>query len=134
MEPPFESGGGGLVSTIDDFHAFCRMLLNNGAPILSRASVRLMTSDQVTPEQRAGSDLFFERHSSWGLGMGVDIARNEIFHTPGRYGWTGGFGTTSYIDPAENLIAILFTQRMLDSPDAPKLFVDFFTLTYSAME
>jgi CubicO group peptidase (beta-lactamase class C family) len=137
-EPPFESAGGGLVSTIDDYFAFSRMLLNKGRhgreQILSRATVELMTSDQVTPEQRAGSDLFFGTYSSWGLGMAVDIARKEIFHTPGRFGWTGGFGTTAYTDPAEGMIGILFTQRMMDSPEPPKVFMDFWTLAYAAME
>jgi CubicO group peptidase (beta-lactamase class C family) len=136
-EPPFESAGGGLVSTVDDYFAFSRMLLNKGRhgreQILSRATVELMTSDQVTPEQRAGSDLFFGTYSSWGLGMAVDIARKEIFHTPGRFGWTGGFGTTSYTDPAEEMIGILFTQRMMDSPQPPKVFNDFWTLAYAAM-
>jgi CubicO group peptidase (beta-lactamase class C family) len=137
-EPPFESAGGGLVSTIDDYFAFSRMMLNKGRhgreQILSRATVELMTSDQVTPEQRAGSDLFFGTHSSWGLGMAVDIARKEIFHTPGRFGWTGGFGTTAYTDPAEGMIGILFTQRMMDSPEPPNVFMDFWTLAYEAME
>lgn len=137
-EPPFESGGGGLVSTIDDYFAFSRMMLNKGRhareQILSRATVELMTSDQLTPEQRAGSELFFGVHSSWGFGMAVDIQRKEIFHTPGRFGWTGGFGTTAYTDPAEGMIGILFTQRMMDSPEPPKVFTDFWTLAYGAME
>jgi CubicO group peptidase (beta-lactamase class C family) len=138
VKPPFESGGGGLVSTIDDYFAFSRMLLNKGRhrreQILSRATVELMTSDQLTPEQRAGSELFFGDFSSWGLGMAVDIQRREIFHTPGRYGWTGGYGTTAYIDPQEEMIGILFTQRMMDSPLPPKVFTDFWTLAYEAME
>jgi CubicO group peptidase (beta-lactamase class C family) len=138
VEPPFESGGGGLASTIDDYFAFSRMLLNKGRhhreQILSRATVELMTSDQLTPEQRAGSELFFGDFSSWGLGMGVDIQRREIFHTPGRYGWTGGFGATAYNDPQEGMIGILFTQRMMDSPQPPKVFTDFWTLAYAAME
>jgi CubicO group peptidase (beta-lactamase class C family) len=137
-EPPSESGGGGLVSTIDDYFAFSRMMLNKGRrgrqQILSRATVELMTSDQLTPEQRAGSEIFFGTHSSWGLGMAVDIRRNEIFHTPGRFGWTGGFGTTAYIDPAEGMLGILFTQRMMDSPEPPTVFTDFWTLAYAAME
>jgi CubicO group peptidase (beta-lactamase class C family) len=137
-EPPFESGGGGLVSTIDDYFAFSRMMLNKGRhgreQILARATVELMTSDQLTPEQRAGSEIFFGTHSSWGLGMAVDIGRNEIYHTPGRFGWTGGLGTTAYTDPAETLIGILFTQRMMDSPEPPKVFTDFWTLAYGAME
>jgi CubicO group peptidase (beta-lactamase class C family) len=67
-EPPFELGGGGLVSTIDDYFAFSRMMLNKGRygreQVLSRAAVELMTSDQVTPEQRAGSEIFFGTQSS----------------------------------------------------------------------
>ena len=137
-EPPSESGGGGLVATIDDYFAFSRMMLAGGrhgrTRILSRATVELMTADHLTPRQRAGSELFFGSHSSWGLGMAVDIRRDEIFHTPGRFGWTGGFGTTAYIDPAAELIGILFTQRMLDSPEPAKVFTDFWTLAYQALE
>jgi len=66
LAPPFESGGGGLVSTLDYYFAFSRMLLNKGRhgrkQLLSRAAVELMTSDQVTPEQRGGSEIFFGRH------------------------------------------------------------------------
>jgi CubicO group peptidase (beta-lactamase class C family) len=137
-EPPSESGGGGLVSTIDDYFAFSRMILNKGRhgreQIISRATVELMTADQLTPEQRAGCEIFFGTHSSWGLGMAVDIQRNEIFHNPGRFGWTGGLGTTAYTDPAQGMIGILFTQRMMDSPEPPKVFTDFWTLAYGAME
>jgi CubicO group peptidase (beta-lactamase class C family) len=137
-QPPFESGGGGLVSTIDDYFAFSRMMLHKGRhrreQILSRATVELMTSDQLTPELRAGSEIFFGDYSSWGLGMAVDIQRREIFHTPGRFGWTGGFGTTAYADPQEGMIGILFTQRMMESPEPPKVFTDFWTLAYGAME
>ena len=137
-EPPSESGGGGLVSTIDDYFTFSRMMLNKGRlgreQILSRASVELMTSDQLTPEQRADSEIFFGTHSSWGLGIAVDIGRSEIYHNPGRYGWTGGTGTTAYIDPGKGMIGILFTQRMMDSPEPPKVFSDFWTLAYAVVE
>jgi CubicO group peptidase (beta-lactamase class C family) len=136
--PAFESAGGGLVSTIDDYDAFSHMMLNKGRhgreQILSRASVELMTSDQLTPEQRAGSEIFFGTYSSWGFGVAVDIQRQEIYHTPGRFGWTGGYGTTAYTDPAEGMIGILFTQRMMDSPEPPRVFTDFWTLAYGAME
>jgi CubicO group peptidase (beta-lactamase class C family) len=79
-------------------------------------------------------EIFFGTHSSWGLGFAVDIRRKEIYHNPGRFGWTGGFGTTAYIDPREEMIGILFTQRMMDSPEPPKVFTDFWTLAYGAME
>lgn len=64
--------------------------------------------------------------------MAVDIERNEFFHSPGRFGRTGGFGTTAYTDPAHAMIGILFTQRMMDSPQPPKVFIDFWTLAYAA--
>ena len=137
-EPPFESGGGGLVSTIDDYLNFSRMMLNQGRhgreQVLSRATVELMTSDQLTPEQRAGSEVFFGTNRSWGFGMAVEIQRDEIFRTPGRFGWDGGLGTSAYTDPAEGLIGILFTQRMMESPAPPEVFTDFWTLAYAAME
>ena len=66
--------------------------------------------------------------------MVVDIQRREIFHTPGRYGWTGGFGTTAYNDPQQGMIGILFTQRMMYPPAPPKVFTHFWTLAYAAME
>jgi Beta-lactamase len=136
--PAFESAGGGLVSTIDDYFAFSRMMLNQGRlggeQILSPASVELMTSDQVAPAHRADSAIFFGTCASWGLGMAVDIGRAAIFHFPGRFGWNGGFGTTAYADPNNGMIGILLTQRMMESPDPPRIFTDFWTLAYQAME
>jgi len=135
--PPFESGAGGLASTLDDYFAFARMMLNKGQHgrerILSRASVELMTSDQVTAEQRAGQEIFFGGHASWGFGMAVGVRRDQIFHTPGRFGWDGGYGTSAYTDPAEGLIGILYTQRLVESPDPPKVYTDFWTTAYSAV-
>jgi CubicO group peptidase (beta-lactamase class C family) len=66
--------------------------------------------------------------------MAVDFQRKEIYHTPGRFGRTGGFGTTAYTDPAAGMIGTLFTQRMMDSPAPPKVFTDFWTLAYGALE
>lgn len=137
-EPPMESGGGGLVSTVDDYFAFCRMMLDGGRygreRILSPATVALMTADHLTPEQRAGAEIFFGTHSSWGLGMAVDIRREEIYHTPGRFGWTGGLGTSAYTDPATGMIGILLTQRLMGSPEPPRVFTDFWTIAYGAMQ
>ena len=114
------------------------MMLNEGRlndeEILSRASVDLIASDQLTPKQRAGAELFFGDFSSWGFCVAVDIRRREVYHTPGRFGWTGGLGTTAYIDPAEDMIGILFTQRMMDSPDPPRYMSDFWTTAYTAMD
>jgi hypothetical protein len=136
-EPAFESGGGGLVSTVEDYFAFARMMLNKGRygreQILSRASVELMTSDQLTPQQREGSEIFFGTSRSWGFGMAVDTKRDELFRTPGRFGWDGGFSTSAYTDPVEGVIGILLTQRLMDSPQPPHVFSDFWTLAYGAI-
>ena len=73
--PVFESGAGGLVSTVDDYLAFCRMMLNKGRHgserILSRLSVELMTTDHITPEQKAASPFFpgFWDNRGWGFGV-----------------------------------------------------------------
>ena len=47
---------------------------------------------------------------------------------------TLAFGTTAYLDPAEGMLGILFTQRTMDSPEPPKVFSDFWTLAYEAIE
>ena len=136
-EPPMESGGGGLVSTLDDHFAFSQMMLGEGKlgrlRLLSPATVALMTSDQLAPAERAGAELFFGTSRSWGMGMAVDLRRDEIFRTPGRFGWDGGMGTTAYVDPAEGVIGILFTERMMESPRPPRVFTDFWNLGYAAM-
>ncbi|WP_341675491.1 serine hydrolase domain-containing protein [Niveibacterium sp. SC-1] len=136
--PPFESGAGGLVSTVDDCFAFQQMMLSGGrlgsVRILSPASVALMTTDQLDAGNRVGADIFLGDYAGWGLGVAVDIRSREIFQTPGRFGWTGGLGTTAYTDPARQMIGILFTQRMMDSPEPPRFFSDFWTLAYAAME
>lgn len=137
-EPAFESGGGGLVSTVDDCLAFSMMMRDRGRhgreSILSPASVELMTSDQVTPKQLEGAELFFGTNRSWGFGMAVDTRRDDLFRTPGRFGWDGGFGTSMYIDPAKGVIGILLTQRLMDSPMPPPVYRDFWTLAYAAVE
>jgi CubicO group peptidase (beta-lactamase class C family) len=134
--PHFASGGGGLVSTADDYLAFLRMLLNrgvhDGAHFLSRPSVALMTSDRVPPAHRAASAIFFGEARSWGFGLSVAIARDD-FCAAGRFGWDGGRGTSAYADPQENFIGILLTQRMMDSPRPPPAFSDFWTSAYAAL-
>jgi CubicO group peptidase (beta-lactamase class C family) len=136
--PPFAAGGSGLVSTVDDFHAFYRMLLNKGRHgrerILSRPTVELMTSDQLTDSQKQGSEMFFGHGASWGMGGAVVTRRTDIFATPGRFGWDGGYGTSAHLDPAERMIGILMTQRMMDSPMPPRVFRDFWTSAYQAVD
>lgn len=134
--PAFENGGAGLVSTADDFNAFAQMMLNGGRlgteRILSRPSVELMTSNQITPEQKLGSE-FLLGTRGWGFGLSVVTTRDDICDVPGRYGWDGGYGTSWYSDPREAMTGILLTQRMMDSPQPPAAFSDFWTLAYQAI-
>jgi CubicO group peptidase (beta-lactamase class C family) len=114
--PVFPSGAAGLVSTVDDYLVFARMLLaggvHDGRRLLRAETVRDMTSDRLTPEQRAAAQFFphfFDAHG-WGYGVGVSTAPDAISPTPGRYGWDGGFGTSWISDPSRDLVAIVMTQ------------------------
>ena len=138
--PAFPSGGGGLVSTADDYLAFGRMLLrqgqHGGKRILSRPSVETMTSDQLTREQKAVSGLlprFFESRG-WGFGVSVVTRRTEVAGSVGRFGWDGGLGTSGYVDPREDLVGVLMTQRAWTSPDPPPVCRDFWTSAYQAID
>jgi CubicO group peptidase (beta-lactamase class C family) len=134
----FEAGGGGLVSTVDDYLAFQRLLLNKGRHrgerLLSRPSVELMMSDQLTPAQKEGTELFFGNGASWGLGGAVITRRTDLWATPGRYGWDGGYGSSAHLDPAEDMAGILMTTRMMESPQPPRAFTDFWTSAYQAID
>ena len=138
--PVFESGAGGLVSTVDDLLAFGEMMLKGGKygseRILSRRSVEVMTTDQITPEQKAVSGFFpgFWDSHGWGFGVSIVTRRDDLAATPGRYGWDGGYGTSWYVDPKEELIGILMTQRVWDDPGAPLILVDFWTSAYGAID
>lgn len=136
--PAFPAGGGGLVSTADDYLAFCRMMLDRGRHgrerILSRASVELMTADHLTPAQRAENPLFFGENSGWGFGMGVTLRRDSLDTSPGSFGWTGGTGTCGYSDPREDMVGIVLTQRLMESPEPPAVFLDFWTSAYQALD
>jgi CubicO group peptidase (beta-lactamase class C family) len=138
--PAFPSGAGGLVSTIDDYLAFGQMMLNQGKydneRILSRLSVELMTTDQLTPEQKAVSGLFpgfFDSHG-WGFGVSVITRRDDIAAVPGRYGWDGGLGTSWYSDPREGMVIILMTQCAWASPSPPDVCLDFWTSAYQTID
>jgi CubicO group peptidase (beta-lactamase class C family) len=126
--PALPLGNGGLASTVDDWYAFARMLLDhgtlNGHRVLSPESVRAMTTNQLTPAQRAASGLFLGEQG-WGYGGSVDIEQTNTWNAPGRYGWTGGTGTSAHIIPATRSVAILLTQVGVTSPVTPSWQEDF---------
>ncbi len=138
--PVFESGGGGLVSTADDYLAFGRMLLRYGRHgadrILSRPAVELMTADQLTPEQKASSPFVpgFWDTRGWGFGLSVITRRGGVGLSPGSFGWDGGFSTSGYCDPHEDMVGILLIQRMMTSPSGFDFHRDFWTLAYQAID
>jgi CubicO group peptidase (beta-lactamase class C family) len=138
--PIFESGSGGLVSTVDDYLAFGKTMLNKGkhesGRILSSSAVELMTTDQITPEQKAISPFFpgFWDNRGWGFGMSIVTRRDDLAGVPGRFGWDGGYGTSAYMDPKADMVAILMTQRLWDSPNPPAVQRDFWTSVYQAIE
>ncbi len=138
--PAFASGGGGLVSTVDDFLAFGRMMLRGGRHgterILSRQSIELMTRDHLTPAQKAASPFFpgFWDDNGWGFGVAVTTARNGLGPAPGSFGWVGGFSTSWMSDPSEDVVGILLSQRLMGGPTLPAVIADFWTLAYQALE
>ena len=136
--PAFPSGGAGLVSTADDYLAFGQMLLNMGRHgserILSRPSVEAMTTDQLTPAHRATTGIFLSDNRGWGFGLSIITQRDDVSSVPGRFGWDGGLGTSGYMDPREEMVAIMMTQRAMGSPSAPALYDDFWTSVYQAID
>lgn len=116
--PSFESGGGGLVSTVDDYLAFAQMLRAGGEPVLSRPAVALMTTDHLTSEQRDAGSPEPDGSLGWGFGVGV-TARQTDEASVGTYGWNGGLGSTWANDPAADVVTILLTNQMFTSPSLP---------------
>lgn len=147
-EPPlFESGGSGLVSTIDDFQRFGRMLLNqgelDGERILSRKTVEAMTTDYLTPEQHTHPFGNFDRcdadrsnmWTNWGFGYGVAVRTRRIGLGPsvGSFFWPGAFGTTWIADPQEKMVATLLPQLLGANPFYTQAGEDFLAMTYQAI-
>ena len=96
-----------------------------------------MTTDQLTPAQKAASDDlasgFFDSHG-WGFGVAVVTRRVGGATVPGQYGWDGGLGTSWRSDPKEEMVGILMTQRAWESPTPPPVTVDFWTAAYQAID
>jgi CubicO group peptidase (beta-lactamase class C family) len=136
--PAFPSAGGGLVSTVDDYLAFARMLLDFGRAgagrLLSAASVATMTTNHLTPEQAASSGLDPTGSVGWGFGVSVQLRRTGPAEPVGSYGWTGGLGTSWRNDPASGLVGILLTNRAFASPVLPLVHQDFWTCAFAALD
>jgi CubicO group peptidase (beta-lactamase class C family) len=125
--PAFGDAASGLVSTVDDLLAFARMLLRGGAPVLSAEAATAMTTDQLTPAQKARGGLvpgFFDGRS-WSY--------CQMVSDSGAYGWNGGLGTSWLVDPNHDLVVIVLTQRMFESPEIPPVHRDIQAAAYAAI-
>jgi CubicO group peptidase (beta-lactamase class C family) len=122
-QPSMPSGGGGMVSTAQDYLRFAQMLLNggelDGARILAPATVQLMTSNHLAPGLLTGEFSIGQVIMRPGLGWGYDCA---VFSDPtqadevvgrGTFFWSGAADTWFWVDPTNDLIFVGMTQRML---------------------
>ncbi|HEX8194522.1 MAG TPA: serine hydrolase domain-containing protein [Allosphingosinicella sp.] len=142
--PTFVSGGGGLVSTVADYHLFCRMLLNRGMlggeRIVSRKTMDLMTANHLP----GGADLtelsrsmFSEAiYSGQGFGLGFGVNMDPVkAMAPGSAGefyWGGIFSTFFFVDPVERVTMVFMTQLMPSSTYPVRRQLR--TLIYAALE
>ena len=135
------SGGGGLVGTAGDYMRFCRFLLNegelDGVRLLGRKTVELMMSNHLDGDMAAMGQARFSESTYTGIGFGLGFsvmlnpARAQIVGTPGECAWGGAASTAFWVDPAEELAVVMFTQLTPSStyPIRRELRV----LTYSAI-
>jgi CubicO group peptidase (beta-lactamase class C family) len=113
-DPLFPSMAGGLVSTVPDYLRFLGALADGRLiPNDLRAA---MTSNQLTPAQREGTELLLGPNASWGWETGVVTSGTRPGASIGSYGWTGGTGTTAFVDPSNDLLGAAFTQRLMAGP------------------
>jgi CubicO group peptidase (beta-lactamase class C family) len=131
-----ESGGGGLVSTVADYACFLRMLLGGGrlgtARILGRKTVEFMTSDHLGAIPISCPDVLPPGHG-FGLGFAVRLATGiaAVPGSRGTYGWGGSAGTVFFVDPQEEMFALM----MIQAPNQREEFQQLFrNMVYAAIE
>ena len=104
------SGGAGLVSSAADYYRFLQMMENggelDGKRLLSPRTVKLMTVDHL-PDSAGWS-----QGTGFGLGFSVvtDMGKSGTYGSEGTFGWGGAYHSTYWVDPAEELIVVYFTQ------------------------
>ena len=125
--PTFISGGGGMVSTMDDYHRFTQMLRGkgefDGARLLGRKTVEYMTMNHLPENQDLkdmGQAVFSETpYEGIGFGLGfsvvIDPAAANVLDSAGDYAWGGAASTYFWNDPAEDLTVLFMTQLIPSS-------------------
>lgn len=119
--PPIESGGGGSLSTLDDYALFCQMMLNkgelDGVRILKPETVALMQTNQIEPTVQSSDSMGNRTVANDAIGFGLDVAITldpAKLGTPqgaGSYWWGGAAGTWFWIDPKNDLFFLGMIQR-----------------------
>ena len=117
-KPAFESGGGGLYSTVHDYSRFAQMLLHGGTldgeRILGRKTIDLISTDHLTPEQRKSDS--WDTQRGYGYGLGVRVMTNPelagVNGSVGEWGWDGAFGNWFCVDPKEKLTCVYLTTNL----------------------
>ncbi|MEM5434152.1 serine hydrolase domain-containing protein [Paraburkholderia diazotrophica] len=122
----FQSGGGGLVSTAENYLQFARLLLGRGrvddVRLLSHRSVDLMRTNFLARDQRRMPSIGHVQWSGQGFGLGLSIVDDPAQQLPlgyrstGSFGWPGAFGTSWFADPVENMIGQMLIQRRSVEP------------------
>ena len=124
----FESGGQGLWSTVDDYLAFARVLLGdavNGTSLLRPETRAMMTSNQLTPEQRLGARMFgrpiFAEGHGYGMGVAVVMEPEKADAMRcrggiGTVGWPGAYGGWWQADPTDGSVLIFMAHSMAELP------------------
>ena len=137
--PAFESGAGGLCSTVDDYLAFAHAMLHegewNGVRLISRASFHALSTDQLRPQQKRGATYtpgYFETHG-WGFGVGVTTAAGDPAEPAGTFGWYGGLGSSWHVSPRERMTCVYLSQRSFTSPEPPSHIRDFAVQAHAAL-
>ena len=124
-EPRFCQGGAGLVSTVDDYLRFVRMLLAggevDGVRVLSTESVRLMRDNRLTEEQKRVPFLGMPYWVGRGFGLNLSVVTDpsksaQLFGPggPGTFSWPGAYGTWWQADPSNELILFYLIQNYPD--------------------
>jgi len=115
--PAFEGLACGLVASAPEVLASFCALADGGTPVLGADAVSRMTTDALTPAQRAESSDVLGAGRSWGLQVGVQVEAAGSWAQPGRWGWDGGTGTSAAVDPGRDLVGVLLTNRGTFSGD-----------------
>jgi CubicO group peptidase (beta-lactamase class C family) len=138
MPQRWESGGAGMVGTVDDYARFAQMLLNGGTfegrRYLKSETIALMTRDHIGPDTKVARDYFYYPGASSGFGLGFAVRTSVPPNSSwplGEYHWDGVAGTFFFIDPADDMFVIFMVQT---PSQRGRIQLELKTLIYHALQ